>query len=201
MVRFLGWALLALGLVAGCGDAGGADSGVPPPKDRVPITARAVAAIMLEHLPDHPVRVVEGDFEPRSAHPVGAEVSYRTDRSRNTVVRVSAWVRRGQALRRCPPYGRCVRLPTDEKGATLYLVWDVEEPEEDPGIVELTLVRDDESTGLDIGGPIISQDPRRQHLSIPVDTLVEVVTDPRLRLRTSQAAVDAGDAVHPWRGR
>ena len=47
-------------------------------------------------------------------------------------------------------------------------------------------------------GPAITGDPRDIDLPVPVDTLVVIVTDPRVAPTTSQAAVDSGTDIDYW---
>ncbi|MFL6105876.1 MAG: hypothetical protein ACJ72L_02860, partial [Marmoricola sp.] len=74
-----------------------------------------------------------------------------------------------------PPYAPgCARVNG------LVLVWAKEEPEEDPGVIHLYLEKDGAGVLLSYAGPSITGDPRKQDLPIDVDTLEDIVRDPRV---------------------
>ena len=73
-------------------------------------------------------------------------------------------------------------------------------PEEDPGIVVLSLERDGTLITALVSGPDITRDPRAMELQPSVDTLSDLVGDPRLRLRTSPQALVDGQQVAHWSG-
>lgn len=60
-------------------------------------------------------------------------------------------------------------------------------PEEDPGIVVITLQRDGEYESAHLSGPDITKDPRTLDLEAGVDDLVAVLSDPRFGLTTTKA--------------
>ena len=162
-------AVLAGTLLAGCGDDTGAETRVgvehplPPPADRVPLTDRAVAAIALDHVPADPSSVTETFLDGQDPDgTVAAELRYPNDdaQSDGDLVRVAVHPGRPQ-LRLCPDWGECVELDTDVVGARLYLLWEEEAPEEDPGVVSVHLVRDGEASYATQSGELITGDPRR----------------------------------------
>ncbi len=179
-------------LLGACGTGGPSDVAVEG--DR-PITARAVAAIALDHLPADPSSLAEltaGDDDPEGL--VGAELRFGTSgEDPGDLVRVSVVPVRSEPP--CPD-GRCVE--TAAEGGTLWLTWALVEPEEDPGWVDATFVRDGETAVAHYSGASVTGDPRDLELPVTTDMLRAVVLDPRLRLTTSQAAIDAGDALDGW---
>lgn len=70
----------------------------------------------------------------------------------------------------------------DEAGGTVWLRWQEQEPEEDPGIVYVTWVGDGEVHEVRYAGVLIEPDPREQDLPVSVDRMVDLVTDPRMGL-------------------
>lgn len=175
---------LAVGL-AGCGQA-------PSSGGDATLTARGVAAVMLDHLPDDTSRREATFVDEHSPEGlVGADLRYGGDgESDGDLVRVT--VSRGEAPE-CEE--RCVEL-----GERTFLLWDEESPEEDPGIVVLVQVRRSEIVQATSAGAVITADPRKLDLSPSVETLTGLVRDERLSLRTTQAVVDAGAALDSWAG-
>ncbi|WP_109506479.1 hypothetical protein [Nocardioides speluncae] len=189
---------LLLTLMA-CDDAGpAADTGtsLPPESDRVPITSRAIAAIALDHLPADTERrepMSPVDHDPRAA---GARLGYGGEQDDVSLdVLVSPRVDEEP----CPqPYDGCEELKADD-GSPMFLRWQELEPEEDPGVVDVVLDRGDERVRIELHGQEeILGDPREMDLSVWVDQALEIAQDPRLRLRTSQEAVDAGERLDRW---
>ena len=194
--------LAVLGVVAivatGCGDAGtdpGDGSGDPSGSGTAPLTARAVAAVMLDHLP--------GDTTHRQAAPVderspkglvGARLRYHGDGEYDGDL-VEATVRRGR-LEPCDAGDdHCTDL-----GDGVQLAWGLMIPEEDPGGVGVQRQIGDEVVTVAYSGPDITGDPRDLDLEISVEQLVEVATDPRLRLETDAETVAAGERLDDWSG-
>lgn len=62
------------------------------------------------------------------------------------------------------------------------------------------LRRADEEVFALTSGDVITGDPREMDLAIPVETLEDIVTDPRLGLTTSRDVVDAGEELADWDG-
>lgn len=73
-------------------------------------------------------------------------------------------------------------------GSTLYLMWQLEEPQEDPGIISMIVVRDDAIVGMRVTGPTITEHPAELDLGYGVDLAIlkEILADPRL---TPESAV------------
>jgi hypothetical protein len=190
-------ALLVLGLVAmagitACGTT--RSGGQAPGSDKVPITSRAIAAVMLDHLSPATSRreaTYVDETSPRGF--AGADFRYHGDgESDGDLVRVTL-----QRARRLPPCGR-ERCADQVGGAQLR--WEPVAPEEDPGIVALSLLRDGTLVTALLSGPDITRDPRAMDLQPSVQALSDLVRDPRLRLRTSPEAVADGRQVAHWSG-
>lgn len=185
--------LLTLGA---CDDAGPAsDTSLPPERYRVPITSRAIAAVALDHLPDDTDEREPSapfDHDPRAA---GARLGYGSPQDDVSLdVRVSPRVDEEPCSR---IYDGCVELEADD-GSPMFLRWQELEPQEDPGIVDVVLDRGDERVWVGLNGPEIPGDPRELDLPVWVDQALEIAQDPRLRLRTSPAAVQAGEQLDKW---
>ncbi|WP_426244058.1 hypothetical protein [Nocardioides sp. LHG3406-4] len=188
-------AALLLALLAPVSASSAADAAR---EELVPITQRAIAAVALEHLPtDTTSRSAMYTHQRNPDGLLGADLRYHGDgESDGDLVRVSVGPRHDAA---CSEYSHCVSLASPP-GTTTTLVWKTEEPEEDPGIYYVLFRHDDEQVLAYAAGPVIRRDPRLQQLEIPVDLLVAVAQDPRLRLLTTQAVVDAGAALPEWEG-
>ncbi len=184
--------LLAMVATTACGATSSA--GPAPEGDQVPITSRAIAAVMLDHLSGGTSRreaTYVDENSPRDY--VGADFRYHGDgESDGDLVRVTL-----QRARGLPACGRerCAALAG---GAQLR--WQLRVPEEDPGIVALSLERDGTLVNALVSGPDITRDPRSMDLQPTVEALTELVGDPRLRLRTSPQAVADGSRVTHWAG-
>lgn len=189
--------LAVLVLLTGCGTA--QRPTLPAGSERVPITPRAIAAVMLNHLPDD-TTTREGNYPDESdpAEQLGAELRYNGGPGEDGDL-VRATVTPGVPDSSCEP-SRCVELATEVEGATLELHWDVGDPEQEPGVVGVLLQRADEYTYLYQGGPLVTGDPRDLDLSVTVDDMVAIAEDPWLRLRTSPEAIKAGEDLDDWDG-
>lgn len=92
------------------------------------------------------------------------------------------------------PRGRTPRrLRRDRLGV---LLW---EDEEDPGVFYVIAEKGESAALLFYAGPRITGDPRELDLPIPVETLFDIATDPRVDVTTSQEALEAGDELSSWR--
>jgi hypothetical protein len=182
-------ATFALLVASGCGDVGGAAGG-----GRVPITSRAIAAVMLDHLSGsttHRQATYVDEHSPKDY--VGADFRYHGGgEDDGDLVRVT--MQRSTHLPRCES-DRCVDL-----GGGTRLTWGLVEPEEDPGDVIVSLQRGGTLTVASYSGPDITRDPRTMDLHPSVDELVDLVRDSRLSLRTSPQTVAAGEQVAEWQG-
>lgn len=194
-MRYLVLLGLLLTLVA-CDGAGPAtDTSLPPEIDRVPITSRAIAAMALDHLPDDTEWRESSDpveHDPRAA---GAALGYGSEQSD---VSLDVGVYPPSDEEPCPKlYDGCVEMEADD-GSPMFLRWQELEPEEDPGVVDVVLDRGDERVRVGLGNQEILGDPREMDLPVWVDQALEIAQDPRLRLRTSPEAVEAGERLDKW---
>lgn len=195
-MRLLPAALLApLLLLVACGtETASSDESAD-----VPITARAIAAVALEYAPTDTTRRGATYTEPGNAHEtVGADLRYHGDGEYDGDL-FSVTVTDDLSEVECEPGDdQCVSREVD--GGTLYLLWDEVEPEEDPGVVGVAMVRGDEEMVLvGYSGVEILGDPREQELPVPVETMEELAQDERLSLTTTQSVVDAGEDVTDWK--
>ena len=188
---------LVLGLVAmvgatACGST--STTGQASGGDEVPITSRAIAAVMLDHISTTTSRreaTYVDETSPRDY--VGADFRYHGDgESDGDLVQVT--LRRARSLPACDRE-RCADL-----GGGAQLHWQLIAPEEDPGIVALSLEREGTLITALVSGPDITRDPRTMELQPSVNTLTDLVSDPRLRLRTSPQTVADGRHVTHWSG-
>lgn len=184
-------AALALG---GCGDGAAGGGG------REPITARAVAAIALDHLPADDTSSRGATYVDRTDPPghVGADLRFGGGEGDDgDLVRVT--VTPDRPLPGCATlegYDGCAALAGD-----LVLAWDEVEPEEDPGLVVVRTERDGATVAALLAGPSVEGDPRRQDDLAPlVETLTSIVRDERLAPRVPGQVLAAGEALDGWDG-
>ena len=78
-------------------------------------------------------------------------------------------------------------------GGRLVITWQYVEPEEDPGIVVVSMRRPDEDVIVYYAGDNIEGDPRELDLSIPVEDMTAVVQDQRISLTTSAEVIELGE--------
>jgi hypothetical protein len=160
----------------------------------VPITSRAIAAVMLDHLSASTTHR-QATYVDENSPPgyVGADFRYHGGgEDDGDLVRVT--LQRSTKEPACTD-GRCADL-----GHGVQLSWDRIEPEEDPGVVVVSLLRDGTLTTALMAGPDITRDPRELELQPSVGTLTALVRDDRLRLRTSPQAIADGRRVTRWSG-
>lgn len=166
---------------------------LPPESERVQITARAIAAVALDHLPDNtslrePMNL-RGDTPPGT---VGARLWYgelETRESGSLGVRIEPVVEPVD----CDDTTSCVDL-----GGGLQLIWAEEQPFEDPGYVYLKMHRDGETVIVSDSDTSILGDPREQELVVDFDDMVAIARDPRLRTMTGPDVVEAGKDLEDW---
>lgn len=185
-------ALPALGatvlfLLAGCGDnaAEGGD---------VPVTPEALAAVVAEHIGE-PEYATHNDDDEYGTGAVSADLRFDPDGEYDGDL-LSVVV--GQNLptwaRECGPESGDGCEKTDDG----LLIWEEQEPEEDPGVVGVSVQKGQTTVFVYQAGFDITDDPRTLEMPISVDDMFAIATDPRMGLTTSQAAVDAGEALPFW---
>ena len=191
----LGLVLCWLLVVAGCGQG----DDVRSTGDQ-PITQRAIAAVALDHLP-HDTTTREATYtdkgDPEGA--LGADLRYDGDGEDDgglLRVFISPKVEKD-------PCGNeyldgCTKQGVD--GKAVVLRWTEEEPEEDPGQIEIVAVRHGAQITVTWSGDIVKGDPRKQDLAISIDQMTAVALDQRLRLTTSRHVIDAGEQLEHWDG-
>ena len=191
--------LTALVALASCGDATTtAPEPVSPADAAEPITQRAIAAIALDHLPQT-TSSRQASFtdvnDPQGA--LGADLRYGADgEDDGDLVRVYL-TPDTDSVGDCTE--RCDQRPVD--GGTLSFGWGPEEPEEDPGSFGVALALADQTISASFFGPTITKDPRQMAgLLVTPEMLEAIVLDPRLRGLTTQAVLDAGEALEDWDG-
>ena len=192
-------AVLTLGL-SGCGDSTATPLTDAAPGGQERTTARALAFVAAEHAgtPASAVRESDGAEEFKSKG-VGTELRYDSDGEYDGDMLVVAV---GHSL--APELSDCDDRATDylagcvetEQGT---LMWEDQEPEEDPGVVYVIVDKVDSSALLFYTGPEIAGDPRDSDLPISVETLFDIAGDPRVDVTTSAEAVDAGAGLSFWR--
>lgn len=200
-------AVLGLGLLGGCGSGapGGDPTGLGTPgpdagSGDVPMTARGAAALAFVYLSDDTTSrmAVYSTYETPVGE-VGADLRYGGGEGDDgDLVRVLVTPEPEEDPRCEDSDQRCVEREVD--GGTLVLAWEEVAPEEDPGVVLVSLVREDEVAQVLYAGPAIKGDPREADLPIDVSSLEDLVQDPRLGVTTDQAVVDAGEEVDDWEG-
>jgi hypothetical protein len=192
-------AAVALGLLltAACGEDP-AESGSTANDATVATTPRALAAIAAEYTGEPSVAHAEDDLaEEFRADAVIAELRFGADGEYDGDSLVLGVGRKlTKTLLGCADSASvsgCVEL---EGGGTLF--WDEVEPEEDPGVVYLSVPKGDASVLMFYSGPAIEGDPRDAALPISVETMLAIATDPRVDLTTSAEAVAAGNDLGFW---
>lgn len=78
------------------------------------------------------------------------------------------------------------------------IMWQLEEPEEDPGVTYVVVPRGDSEVLMFTSGPSITGDPRDLDLPVSVATMFELALDPRVDVTTTQEAVDGGRDLDFW---
>lgn len=189
------------GAVPASAPASSTPSAGPTATRDVPITSRGVASIVLDHLP--------ADYAGASAawvpeHPpekyVGGELRYDpAEASDGDLIRVSLWKTDKPQTCSTPNEDRsgCVELQAAD-GNQVFLAWEVEAPEEDPGLFSVWVNHPGETVYALSAGPVLKGDPRKQPLRFSPEALRSVVIDERLRLLTTQDVIDAGQRVERW---
>lgn len=189
-------AATSLTVVAACGSS---DTGSAATGDQ-PITQRAIAAVALDHAPtgtSSRTASTPGEDAPKGT--LGADLRYGGGAGDDGGL-LRVLVTPGVDDDPCGEdrYDGCEE--SDVAAGHLVVAWQEEEPEEDPGIVDVTLQRDDESVSVTWSGDTITGDPHRQDLEIGVDVMQAIVEDDRLGLTTAASTIEAGRALDDWDG-
>jgi hypothetical protein len=195
--RAQAFALVVVGLVAlsACGTGSDAEK-----SGDIPITQRAIAAIALEYLPAGTTTreaTYTDNHDPKGA--LGADLRYAGDgEDDGGLLRV--FITPKVEKKPCADQASDGCTVRNVDGGKLVLSWATEEPEEDPGFVDVTMIREGQETQVSWSGDTIKGDPRAQHLRISITRLEAVAQDKRLGLTTSQEAIDAGKGLKEWKG-
>ena len=184
--------VLASLTLTGCGD-----EGPPAAGGSEPLTSRAVAAVMLDHLPDDTSsRAATYVDEQSPPGLVGADLRYAAGEGDDgDLVRLTVSREDGPEACDADPDEQCADL-----GDGVILRWDEVVEEEDPGIVVVQVRHEGQLVRAVAAGPEITGDPRDLDIAPSVETLRELVQDPRLRLETDAETVAAGQALDDWDG-
>jgi hypothetical protein len=84
-------------------------------------------------------------------------------------------------------------------GHRLITWWQLNEPEEDPGILVFTSIRGNEYVDVIFSGPTIRTNPLKGGIPIPASKLQDVATSVDIGLKTTKAYADAGAKLSDWR--
>jgi hypothetical protein len=191
-----------LALLASCGE----DARTPPDRaaqggDR-PTTARALAAIAAERVGEPSSAASSRDLdELYRQDAVGAELRFGTDGEYDGdqfEVRLGTGFLLFEPDCDSPTVAENARLGGCEAVSGGLLLWEVFEPESDPGAVYVLLRKGETTVLVSQSGPTIDADPRQLDMPISVEDMFAVAQDARVDLTTSQEAIDAGAALDYW---
>lgn len=191
--------LPAAGLLAAC--AAGAVALVfvrpaTPEGGDEPATPRSLAFVVSEHVDLDPTRAgvdwAADSYRQLFPHPGRAVAATVNFAGEGNVVTVGASPERAKQDPYCDD-GHCADL-----GGGVTLTWDELAPQEDPGLIVVVAELRDHSVAVRYHGAEITGDPRDLDLPVPVDTLVDIATDPRLAPTTSPEAISAGEELEYW---
>jgi hypothetical protein len=166
-----------------------------------PVTARALAAVVEDHLAGnlgHATSARPGLDGARAVGGVGAELRYRAEGEPTAPgVWIAVGTKPGAAEFTCKAlrsqsYAGCVAAD----GGVLF--WEEQVPEEDPGVVYVALRKGRTTVLMSMTGPDITKDPRKLDLRISVEDLFAIAKDDRVGATTSASAVHAGEALKSW---
>jgi len=191
--------LLVLALT-GCGTTPGTSPRVSPEGGDVPVTAQALAFVAAEHAGGPSSATGEDDAaEELGPGAVGTELRYGSDGEYDgDVLVVAVGKGMGKALTGCDAEANRYLAGCVETNRGM-LMWENVAPEEDPGVVYVSVDKGDTTALLFYAGPTITGDPRELDMPISTDDLFAIVNDPRVGVTTSQEAVDAGADLPYWR--
>jgi hypothetical protein len=163
----------------------------------VAATPRALAVVALRHLDVELSGGADSDLTSFPQGAIAADLRFNADGEYDgDLLRVAVSSGRSPDIA-CGGPSHCASLPTDGD-ASLTMQWCVLQPEDDPGVVVLTLDGDEGWSQVLLAGPDITGDPRSLDLPISVDEMAAVINDPAFGLTTTQEMVDAGAALTPW---
>lgn len=195
-----------VGLVATAALAAGCSTPVDAGDE--PTTSRSLAAVVVDHLGDRlgdPYAGADGVAGVRDGTGRGvvaaADLRFGArdgdDRDNHLVVAVGTSFENHRAS--CEELGAqddhldgCA----DIEGGVL--LWQLEEPEEDSGVVLVRVRKGDTDVAMTYLGPTVTGDPRELDMSISVEDMVEIADDPRVDVTTSTEAVEDGEALDWW---
>lgn len=171
--------------------------------DEVAITDRALALVVAEHVgePSYAVGEAFGMASEFKGELARTTLVYPTPDPPPGATRTEVQVLVGtgflhEDMARCATSHRdsCVDL---DGGGTM--VWSLFDPGEDPGHVQVTVVRGETTVQVALYGALLTEDPRTAELPVDLDDLVDAAQDPRLDSTTSPEVVDAAEQLDFWR--
>jgi hypothetical protein len=188
------WLAGCLVLLAGCGSD--ASDSTDQPADSVPITARAIAAVALEHLPTDTVERRATDIDrhdPKGS--VGADLTYSFDGELYDDLVQVIISPSGFTCSEVEGNNGCEEREVE--GGSLFLVWREGDAEDSAGVISSVMVRDGERVEVRwyLNADYLDGDPREQDLSLSLVDMEATAQDPRLGLMTTQDTVDAGSEL------
>ena len=182
-------------LLSGCGDETEPDPASEvhdePVKGDEPITPRAVAAVALEHVPTDTFTRKPWTGEGQDANAVGADLDYhKWSGGLRVIVRPTT-------ADPCAPFDGTLDgcESRDLDGGRLVVYWQELEIQEDPGILHVVMIRNDESVDVEWSGDEILGDPREQSLGVSVEDMEAVARDQRISLTTSADVIELGEQL------
>lgn len=186
--------------LAGCGeDATGTQAGAKA--GTVPITPGALAAVVADHVDGDPLGgTSSSDDFGYTEKPVGADVVLGEGGEETGRISVMVGDQYDEGMVECTgDWADVLDGCEDYEGGTV--MWQEEEPEEDPGILYFAARRGDAMVLVELGGPTINGDPREQDdLPVSTQTLADIAGDERVGLLTTEEAVQAGEDLG-WFGK
>ena len=192
--------VLLVGLLAGCGSAGGDGPGPSSAGGGdEPITPRALAAVVAEYAGEPSAAGRATDLEELGSG-LGAGVDFRyADQGVAGSYLLSVGVGRGfeEFAGGCDTWFDQAASGCAETADGL-VAWEEATPEEDPGVVYVLVSKGRTQVLLFSSGPPITEDPRRLDLPVSVRDMMAIAADPRVDVTTSQAAIEAGRDLAFW---
>lgn len=158
-----------------------------PDTSPAPATKQALAAVAVDVFDIDPSSY---DANPRFdvAEPLGVVVRWHPDGSTDAH-RLHLLVEPDAGGPWCPETRTCDSWETAD--GEFRLTWQLETPESDPGMLDVSFTSDGEKRSVSDAGREITGNPREQEdLPISVDELAGLLTDPRFSATTTQEMVD-----------